>query len=362
DLRAVLGRAGERVAPEFSRFESWLADELAASARGDWVLGETRYTALLRERELLDTDTAGLAELGRQSYRQLDEQMREVAARVPGGGPDWRAVMESLNADHPPTLDAMRQEYEDATERARLFLREHELVSFVEGEQCRVVPAPVYQRGVLAVASYFGPPSMTDRRTGHFYVPFTPEGAGPEQVEQRLRTNSRASIPTIAVHEAYPGHHWHGSVAAGSPRPLRKVLRTSYFSEGWALYAEHMMWERGFFADPAQELAHLDARIFRAARIVVDTSLHTGDMGFDEAVDFMATNASLSPQTARAEVRRYCSWPTQASSYLTGALYLERIRDRWSERNPGAPLRDFHDRIAGSGRLALSLAERVVLG
>lgn len=362
DLRARIAEAGERAAPALAEFAGWLADDLAGSACGDWALGEARYTALLRERELLDIDTAGLTELGRRSYQHLDEQMREVAARVPGGGPDWRAVMERLNADHPPTLEAMREEYEAATERARRFLREHELVSFAEGEQCRVVPAPVYQRGVLAVASYFGPPSMTDRRVGHFYVPFTPEEASPDQVEQRLRTNSRASIPTIAVHEAYPGHHWHTTWAAGTTTMLRKVLRTPYFSEGWALYAEQVMREHGFFADPGHELAHLDARILRAARIVVDTSLHTGEMSFDEAVEFMASNASLSPQTARAEVRRYCAWPTQAAAYLTGALRIEQIRDRWVTQNPGAPLREFHDRIAGSGRLALGLAERVVLG
>lgn len=359
-LRARLAEAGARAAEAFVAFESWLAEDLSASAHGDWVLGEQRYTALLRGRELLDLDTAGLRALGQRNYDLLDEQMRAVAARVPAGSTDWRAVMEALNADHPPTMEAMREEYEAATERARRFLREHGLVSFAEGERCAVVPAPVFQRGVLAVASYFGPPSMTDRRNGHFFVPFTPEDASPEQVTQRLRTNSRASIPTIAVHEAYPGHHWHISWAAGNPNLLRKVLRTSYFSEGWALYAEHVMREHGFFAEPAHELAHLDARIFRAARIVVDTSLHTGEMGFDEAVRFMVANTSLSPDTARAEVRRYCAWPTQAASYLTGALEIERIRARWRKRNPDAPLREFHDRIAGSGRLALALAERVV--
>ena len=142
-------------------------------------------------------------------------------------------------------------------------------------------------------------------------------------------------------------------------RPVRRVFTTSYFTEGWALYAERMMREQGFFTDPRHDLCHLDARIFRAARIVVDTSLHIGDMTFEEAVEFMRTKASLTEPTARAEVARYCAWPTQAASYLTGSLEIEGIRDRWlGERRGG--LREFHDRLAGSGALPPALAEQAL--
>jgi uncharacterized protein (DUF885 family) len=85
-------------------------------------------------------------------------------------------------------------------------------------------------------------------------------------------------------------------------------------------------------------------------------------MSVEEAVDTMATKASLSRDTAEVEVRRYCAWPTQAASYLTGALEIERIRERWQTANPGTPLADFHAAIAGSGSLPLGLAARTVLG
>ena len=134
------------------------------------------------------------------------------------------------------------------------------------------------------------------------------------------------------------------------------MLGTSYFTEGWGLYAERVMREAGFYADPGHDLCHLDARIFRAARIVVDTSLHIGDMGFEEAVEFMRTKASLSEPTARAEVGRYCTWPTQASSYLTGCLEIERIRASYNGNT-----RSFNDTIAASGMLPIALAERAVL-
>lgn len=358
--RAQVAEAGAQAAQAFEEFETWLA-QLQEVASGDWMLGEARYSALLRERELLGYGAQEMLERGRVAYAELDDAMRDVAARVPGGSPDWRAVMQALNLDHPPTPEAMREEYAAATQRARDCLVEHDLVPFADGEGCQVVPAPVFQRGVLAVASYMRPPALTADRVGHFFVPTPPEDATPEQVEHRLRTNSRAAIPTISAHEAYPGHHWHLSWAAGSDRPVRKLVSTSYLTEGWALYAERVMLEHGFFTDAGQELAHLNARILRAARIVVDTSLHTGQMSFDAAVDFMVTNACLSRDTARLEVRRYCSWPTQAPAYLTGAMEIERIRETWREANPGAPLKEFHGRLAGSGSLPLDLAERATL-
>src|SRR5439155_7807104 len=104
-----------------------------------------------------------------------------------------------------------------------------------------------------------------------------------------------------------------------------------------------------------------DARIFRAARIVVDTSLHSGDMTFDEAVSFMTSNGGLSEPTARAEVGRYCAWPTQASSYLTGSLEIERIRERYFAEGRG-DLRTFHDELATTGALPIGLAERALMG
>jgi uncharacterized protein (DUF885 family) len=256
----------------------------------------------------------------------------------------------------------MREEYERETQRARAFLFERGLVSFAAGESCRVVPSPNFQRPILAVAFYMAPPPLTASRLGHFFVPYTPPDYTEDQIRERLRGNCRPQMPTTSVHEAYPGHHWHLSWMAGTPRTVRKLFRTSYFAEGWALYGEKMMREQGYFATPEQELAHLQARIFRAARIVVDTALHGAgaDMSVEAAERFMSTNGTLTPGIAAAEVNRYCAWPTQAPSYLTGALEIERMRAEYLDAGLG-DLRSFHDRLAGSGALPLGLARRAVL-
>ncbi|MEV4112256.1 DUF885 domain-containing protein [Nonomuraea sp. NPDC049695] len=352
ELAAKLAEAAEPAARAFDELVTFLE---GFQCGGTWRMGEKLYSMLLREKELLGYGAAELHEKGKAAWADLDARMREVAVHV-NGGEDWRAAMESLMDDHPPTLADMRAEYAAETQRARDFVKERDLVTFADGEECEVLPSAEYTRPVLSVAHYLAPPPLSASRRGIFFVPYTPDDFTPEQVRQRLRTNSRAQMPSISVHEAYPGHHWHLSYMAGNPRTVRKVFRTSYFTEGWALYVEKLLHEQGYFDTPATELAHLDCRIFRAARIVVDTALHCEDMSIEEAETFMATKASLSPGTAQGEVNRYCAWPTQAPSYLTGAIEIDRIRQSFK-----GSLKEFHDKIAGSGGLPLGLAEQVAL-
>jgi len=358
ELRDRLVAAGDAAASHFEAFAAFLTD-FAERATGSFALGEERYSALLRDREGLGYGLGGLHERGLGAYDALAADMSERALAIEGSS-DFRAVIRQVNESHPATPEEMRERYDEWTARARAFLAERDLVSFPDGEQCNVVASPPFQRPMLAVASYSRPPAFTASRVGHFFVPFPPEGAAPDEVQQRLAMNSHALIPSIAVHEAYPGHHWHLAVAAGHPSRARKVFGTAYFAEGWGLYTEQMMREQGFFADPTVELLQLDMRLFRAARIVVDTALHGGDMDVDAAVAYMRDRAGLTEPVARAEVARYCAWPTQAPSYLTGSLEIERIRDRYLAENKG-DLKSFHDTIAASGVLPLALAERAVM-
>lgn len=364
-LRAAGATAGEA-------FDEYVAhlEQLALRAHGEWRYGEDRYTRQLREREHIAHDARSLRDMGQAEWDRLDAEMRALALDA-RGTEDWRAVLHEANDDHPATEEAMRVAYEAWTNKSRQFLADTGLVTLPEGETCTVEPNPVFTRPLFAVASYSGPPAFSDRLAGHFFVPFAPEGTSEEEIQSRLSSNSHAGIPTTAVHEAYPGHHWHITWSKIHAPKLRLLLQTSFFSEGWALYTERVMRERGFFSDPIQELYHLEATIFRAARIVVDTSLHIGDMDHDEAIEYMMSSTSLTEPTARAEVGRYCSWPTQASSYLTGCLEILRIRRRYLDQAgqlgveprdvPVEIMRDFHDRLAGSGRLPLGLAERALM-
>ena len=356
-LAARLLEAGSDAAGAYQEWGDHLAG-LAERATGDWALGEERYSRLLREREGLPYGADGLHERGLVAYAQLDAEMAELTQDI-AGHRDWRRLVRELGDDHPASPEEMLAEYTETTRRAREFLAAHDVVPFAKGERCEVLPAPVFMRSFLAVAFYQSPPALQASRTGYFFVPYPPEESTPEQVDARLRTNSRFSIPTIAVHEAYPGHHWHLSWrAATQKRVIRSVLTTPYFSEGWGLYAEQCLRDAGFFTDKRHELGQVEARLFRAARIVCDTGLHTMGWTWDQGVEHMVENTSLSRQTAEAEVTRYCAWPTQAPSYLTGALEIGRMAAEWS--SSGRPLKEFHARLAGQGCLPLGIAERLL--
>ncbi len=363
-FRDDLAAAGAVAADAFESFATFL-EEMRPNASGDWKFGEERYDAVLRDAELLGFTTRSLRDRGREEYERLKQELTRCARDLRGTD-DWHAVLTELSADHPATPEDMRIGYETATGTARQFLVDRQLVSFPPGEECTVEPSPPFQRPVIAVASYQSPPSFSESMHGHFFVPFPPDGASDEEIDKRLESNCYPGIPSTSVHEAYPGHHWHLVMAKLNPSRVRQVFGTSYFAEGWGLYAERMMREQGFFTDRAQEMFQYEATIFRAARIVVDTSLHMGEMTYDEAVEFMMASTNMTEPTARAEVTRYCAWPTQASSYLTGCLEIVRIRDRFlGSRNATltdtADLRDFHDALCSSGVLPIALAERAVM-
>ncbi len=360
-LRQKVAEAGATAAGAFEDFAAYL-EANRERASGDYAIGEELYTALLREKELLPFGTRELRERGLEQYDLLANEANKIARQIDGGG-TWTEVCERLNRVHAPTPDAMRAEYEEWTERARSFLVATGLVTLPPGERCTVEPSPHYQRPIQAVASYNQPPAFSDSLHGHFFVPYPPDGTPPEEVQKRLEGNCSAGIPTTAVHEAYPGHHWHLVMAKQNPSDIRRTHFTSYFAEGWGLYAERVMREQGFFADPRHLLFQYEATLFRAARIVVDTSLHTKEMTFDQAVDFMVKNGNLTLPNAKAEVGRYCSWPTQASSYLTGMLEIIDIRTRWLAKRGSADraaLRAFHDAITSTGSIPTSLAERAI--
>jgi len=360
-LRQKVAEAGATAAGSFEDFAAFLETNKARAA-GDYAIGEELYTALLREKELLPYGVRELQARGREQYDLLSNEANRIAGQIDGGG-TWTEVCERLNRVHAPTPDAMRAEYEEWTERARSFLADTGLVTLPPGERCTVEPSPHYQRPIQAVASYNQPPAFSDSLHGHFFVRYPPDGTPHEEVQKRLEGNCSAGIPTTAVHEAYPGHHWHLVMAKQNRSSIRRTHFTSYFAEGWGLYAERVMREQGFFSDPRHLLFQYEATLFRAARIVVDTSLHMNEMTFDEAVDFMVKNGNLTPPNAKAEVGRYCSWPTQASSYLTGMLEIIDIRTRWLAKRGSADrgaLRAFHDAITSTGSIPTSLAERAI--
>jgi uncharacterized protein (DUF885 family) len=354
--RDELERAGATAAEAYDAFGRFLED-LAGRATGSFVFGESYYDAVLQVGEGFDFGARTLREMGRAQVESLTAQMATLANAI-DGTPDWLTVLNGQRDDHPASMDDLLRCYREETDRAREFVRTRGLMSIPEGEQCAVEPAPLFLRAAAPVASYFPPPFFGPASRGTFNVPYTPDGASPEEQDARLRSNSFSDIPGVTVHEAYPGHHLHFAVSQGT-NALRQVLHSTYMTEGWGLYVENMMGEQGYYLTPAARLGQLSMRLFRAGRIVVDTSLHLGEMGIDEATTFMAERCGFPVPTAHREVLRYCSYPTQASAYLTGALEIERMAHAWTESGRGT-LAAFHDALTQSGKLPLGVAAQAI--
>ncbi len=203
-------------------------------------------------------------------------------------------------------------------------------------------PGGYYQRGAL-----------DGSRPGAYYINLRDTAEWP-----------RWTLPTLTYHEAIPGHHLQISLAQETAKlPLiRKMGGFSGYSEGWALYAEQLAVEMGMYdTDPLGQIGQLQAALFRAVRLVVDSGLHAMDWSRETAVDYYVAALGDKKSAAVTEVERYCVWPGQACSYMIGKLAWLRLRDQ-AKTAMGArfDIKKFHDAGLLSGAVPLDVLDRVI--
>jgi len=193
----------------------------------------------------------------------------------------------------------------------------------------------------------------------------SPDGTRPARTYVHLvgDTEDPAAMYTLMCHEAIPGHNMQGDIQVrqkGGPK-FRAVTGYVAFGEGWGLYAEAVCKEMGAFPDIASDFMRLDAELFRAARLVVDTGIHAMGWTEDEAVAFMNQTGRQPLESARSEVRRYITLPGQATGYKIGMLKIMELR-RKAEKDlgPKFDIKGFHDLLIAPGSQPLSILERRV--
>jgi len=196
------------------------------------------------------------------------------------------------------------------------------------------------------------------------YVTGTPDGKRPGRV---VVATSNFAIRTlildeaIAYHEGIPGHHLQLSIQqqlTGLPKFRLHGLSFNAYIEGWALYAEELGKEIGFYQDPVSDYGRLSSELFRAVRLVVDTGIHSKGWSRDQVVDFMRKSGAVDEPTIQSETDRYIAWPAQALSYKLGQLKIRELRTRaQKELGPKFDIRAFHDEMLNGGTLPLDLLE-----
>ena len=176
-------------------------------------------------------------------------------------------------------------------------------------------------------------------------------------------TQSYYSMPTLTYHETLPGHHLQIGLAAELDLPLiRRVEVYLGYTEGWALYAERLAWELGWYDDdPYGNMGRLSDEMMRAVRLVVDTGIHAMGWSYDQAVDYFAANTGRSAAFAQYQIERYIVWPGQSTSYMLGFLRMLDLRERVQDALGDAfDLTTFHSLVLANGSVPLDIFEDIV--
>jgi len=348
-LAPQLNEASQKAAKAVQDYVEFLQQRVAPAAKGDFAVGKDMFEELLREDHMLDYDAEGLLKTGWKLFEETQEQMNRLARDI---DPEKtvKELLEQAKADH-PGADELLDVYRSEMARVREFVAAQDIVSIPAGETLKIEPTPPFLRGVIPYAAYMMPGPLEKVQQGVFLVTPVDPSSPPEQQEEKLKGHNYAKLPVTALHEAYPGHHLqlvYANTVGTMPRKLGGFVST-LFPEGWAFYCEELMEQLGYVDKPMQRLGRLSDQLWRAARIILDVSLHTGKMTVDQGIDFLVENASLERSNAQAEVRRYTMSPTQPMSYLIGKLEIVNLIDEYKRINPRASLKEVHDAVLSCG-------------
>ncbi len=346
------------VYPAYRRLQNVLEDlgTQATEEDGVWKLpeGEAYYAFLLRVHTTTDLLPDEVHQLGLTEVERLTGEIKAALEELglPAEAPG--AQLKALIADpqHHFMGDSAREAILDRYQAILDEVNQRLPEIFTHGVlgEIAVKRLPDYKEPDSPIA-YAQPPSMDGSRPGTMWLNL-------REPENIVTWGMR----TLAYHEGIPGHVYQ-MAQAQKVKGLPTFRRTYFFNgyvEGWALYAERLGWELGL-EDALSNLGRLQALIWRAARLVVDTGIHVKQWTREEAIAYMQAVTGLPERDVVTEVERYIVMPGQACAYYLGYLKLLGLRQKaQATLGPDFLLKDFHDVVIDNGGLPLSLLERVV--
>ena len=359
--RQLVDEAAQLVATEvipgyqamISLFESMLPE--ATHDAGIWRLpdGDAIYAAKLQSNTTTqyspdEIHATGLAEVDRIEGEMLDILDSQGVA---GGSfaERVRIVMEDPAHQFPNTDEGradMIAYLEDFDRRVMAIAADYFIT--IPPQPLEIVRVPEYSQD-SSPGGYYNGPALDGSRPGRFYIN-----------QKQTADNPRWTLPTLMIHEGSPGHHFQISTSQlieGVPL-LRRLSPFSAFSEGWALYSERIAkTDMGLYDnDPLGDLGRLQAEMFRAVRLVVDTGMHAKRWSREQAIEYMITKTGMTTEEVTREIERYVVWPGQATAYKTGQLALLAMREE-AELKLGErfDLREFHEAVLMNGAMPLDI-------
>ena len=324
---------------------------------GVWKLpdGEAYYAERLKHFTTMDISAEKIHQIGLDEVARIQAQMREIMAQVSFEGElqDFFAFLRNDPQFTYSNDDAGRQGYiKDAAHIIDDMKSRLDDLFKTKPKADMIVKRVEPFREASAFGAFYNQPSLDGTRPGTYYINLKDMAQQPKYLQQAL-----------AYHEGLPGHHMQIAIAMeldGLPQFRTLGGHTAYI-EGWALYAESVPAELGLYTDPYSDFGRLSMEIFRAARLVVDTGIHSKKWTREQAVNYYLENIPNPEGDIRAEIDRYIVWPGQATAYKIGMLKIQALRMK-AEQALGEDfdIAEFHDVILANGSVPLAILEQLV--
>jgi uncharacterized protein (DUF885 family) len=350
-LRAqLIAAVNDQVRPAYTKLAAFVRDEYAAQGReheGLWSLpdGDKRYLFAIHTQTTTDKSPEQIHQIGLQEVARIEGEMTKIARAQ--GYPDLASFRKAV-----------------ATDKSHFARNSEQILDLYRGYIAGMEPELPKLFGHLPKTplEVQGMPAFRRQAPGAEYWQSNPEGTKPAIVMVNANDatdRTLVNIETTAYHEGVPGHHLQISLAQTLPLPpFRQQAGYNAFIEGWALYAERLAGEVGFYRDPYSQYGHLAGELLRANRLVLDTGVHYKHWTRQQMVDFFHAHPSDDEPSIQAETDRYIVWPGQALGYKLGQLDILALRAR-AEAALGDKfdIRAFHDQVLGGGAMPLDLLD-----
>ena len=335
-----------------------LFEELATRTNHDagiWRIpnGDAIYRHRLRSSTTTDYTPEQVHEIGLSEVVRIEGEMHAIldAQQIPDGdiATRVRVVMEDSTQQFANT-DEGREEmiaYLESFDE-KVMARVADFFITIPPQPLEIVRVPVHAQDSSA-GGYYSSPALDGSRPGRFYIN-----------QKSTADNPRWTLPTLMIHEGSPGHHFQLSASQliEDVPLLRKLSPFNAFTEGWALYSERIAkTDMGLYDDdPLGDLGRLQAEMFRAVRLVVDTGIHAKRWSREEAIEYMLAKTGMTEDEVTREIERYSVWPGQATGYKTGQLAILELRETAEEAlGESFDIRQFHELLLMNGAMPLAL-------
>jgi len=360
-LLADFHQSNQAVIDALKAYEAWLKSDLLPRSNGDFRIGAENYRKKLLYDEMVDTPLDKLLEIGYANLRHNQEWFRRVAGEIdPKRTP--QQILEELESDHPAPgklLDTFRGVLGGLHD----FIQQHHIITIPSPVPPIVEETPAFMRA-LTTASMDTPGPYEDVAKEAFFNVTLPDAGWPaKDTEEYMQGFNRGTIISTAVHEVFPGHYMQFLWLKQVPTRVRKLAGCSSNAEGWAHYTEQMMLDEGYGnGDRKLRLGQLQDALLRNARFIAGIKMHTGQMTFDEAVEFFVHEGYQVRPVAEKEAKRGTSDPTYLV-YTLGKLQILKLREDYKKmKGAQFSLQEFHDSFIKQGTPPIKIVRKALLG